>query len=332
MAGTEAEAFRLLQDPAAIRLGRLATSPVNIGWPGWRAVLRRTLREMLTDRVSLVAAGCAFYATLAMFPAISMLISVYGLLADPVALVPQLATLEDLLPPTAYKLIADRVRDLVSKPGATLGFSLVVSTTFALWSAASGAKSLIGAVNLAYEEHERRTFLRYQATAFIITTGAIMGTTLGLIALVALPAFLHLIGFDLHGRSLIRLASFTALIVAVLLALSMLYRFAPCRRPAQWRWVVSGAVVATIIWVAASALFSWYVANFSTYDATYGPLGTVVAVMMWFYVTAFAVLIGAELNAELELQTVRDSTEGAPRPLGQRGAYVADHVAEERRR
>ena len=332
VAGTPAEAARLLANPSAQQLGRFADAPIDIAWPGWRAVIRRTALEMLSDRVSLVAAGCAFYATLALFPAISMLVSVYGLLSDPSTVLPQLAVLQNLLPPAAFKLIADRVQDLISKPPATLGTSLLFSTTITLWSSASGTKALIGALNLAYEEREQRSFLRFQLVAFTMTLFVIVGSAVGLGLLVALPALLEGVGYAFHERAIIRAASFALLVFAVLLALSALYRYAPCRAAPQWNWVTPGSMLATFLWVVASALFSWYVATFATYDATYGPLGTVVAIMMWFWVTAYAVLLGAELNAELELQTVRDSTDGPPRPLGRRGAYVADHVAENRRR
>ena len=326
------DAERLLREPGARALGRFAHSPTEIAWPGWSAVLRRTLLEMLTDRVSLVAAGCAFYATLALFPAISMLISVYGLWYDPITVLPQLEVLRNLLPPTAYQLIVERVQTVVSKPPGTLTTSLIFSTAITLWSSAAGTKALLAALNLAYEERETRSFLRYQALAFTITLCLILGTVLGLSILVALPAALHVFGIEQHQRLLIRAASFALLVAAVVLALSLLYRYGPDRRSPRWQWVTAGSTLATALWVAASALFSYWVASFATYDATYGPLGTVAAVMMWFFVTAYAVLLGAELNAELELQTVRDSTDGPPRPLGRRGAYVADHVAEERRR
>ncbi len=326
------EAERLLLHEDAEQLGRNANSPAEIAWAGWRAVLHRTAIEMLTDRVALVAAGCAFYATLAMFPAISMLISVYGLLFDPVSVLPQLATLQDLLPPSAFKLISERVTMLVSKPPGSLGWSLLVSTAVTLWCSASGTKSLIGALNLAYEEREQRSFLEYQATAFAMTLCVIMGTALGLGFLVGLPPMLSLLGFASHMQAMIRAFSSAMLILSVLVALSLLYRYGPSRAAPRWRWITPGSMVATTIWVAASALFSWYVGRFATYDAMYGPLGTVAGVMMWFYVTAYAVLLGAELNAELELQTIKDSTRGPPRPLGRRGAYVADHVAEARRR
>ena len=332
VASSTAQAARLLNQDDADELGRYANSPADIGWPGWQAVLRRTAIEMFTDRIALVAAGCAFYGTLALFPAISMLISVYGLLFDPVTVLPQLAVVQDFLPPSAFRLIAERVNMLVTRPPGSLGWSLVLSTLITLWSSASGTKSVIAALNLAYEERETRNFLRYQATAFTITLCVIGGTALGLGLLVALPPILNVLGIASHQRAMIRGASFGLLVVAVIVGLSLLYRYAPNRQVAKWQWVTAGSMVATMLWVCASALFSWYVATFATYDAMYGPLGTVVAVMMWFYVTAYAVLLGAELNAELELQTACDSTDGPPQPLGRRGAYVADHVAAERRR
>jgi membrane protein len=328
-AGSGPEMRRVLQAPNAAALGRLANSPSEIPWAGWRAVIRRTLWEMLTDRVSLVAAGCAFYGTLALFPAMTMLISIYGLVFDPATVEPQLILLRDLLPPAAYTLIDDRLRELVSRPPSTLGIGLLVSTTVALWSSASGVKSIITAINLAYEEREQRSFLRYQLTAFTITILAILSVVIGLGVLVVLPAVLAFVGIPPSQKVLLRLASFGLLLLGVLVGLSLLYRFGPCRNSPRWHWVTPGSIVATLLWISASALFSWYVATFSTYDAAYGPLGTVVAFMMWLFVTVYAVLLGAELNAELELQTVRDSTNGAPKPFGRRGAYVADHVAED---
>ena len=326
---TGPELRRVLHSPNAAALGRLANSPAEIPWAGWRAVLRRTLWEMLTDRVSLVAAGCAFYGTLALFPAMSMLISLYGLVFDPATVEPQLVLLRDLLPPAAYQLIADRIHVLVSRPPGSLGIGLVVSTAVALWSSASGIKSIITALNLAYEEREQRSFVRYQLTAFAITIVAILGVAVGLVVLVVLPAILAFVGIPPSQKLLLRLASFALLLLGLLTGLSLLYRFGPCRNSPRWHWVTPGSIVATVLWIAASALFSWYVATFSTYDVAYGPLGTVVAFMMWLFVTVYAVLLGAELNAELELQTVRDSTNGAPKPFGRRGAYVADHVAED---
>ena len=328
-AGPGLESAQIVLEPCAVALGRHAEAPADIPWPGWKAVLRRVFIEMLTDRVSLVAAGCAFYATLALFPAISMLISVYGLMFDPLTVEPQLEVLRSLLPPSAWNLISERVHTLVTRQPGSLGMHLLFNTAVTLWSSATGTKSIIAALNVAYEERERRSFLHYQLLSFAITLMAILSAAIGLSLLVGLPAVLAGLGIAGHQTTLIRAASFGLLVLAILVGLSLLYRYGPSRERPRWRWVTPGSVVATVLWVVVSALFSLYVAQFATYDATYGPLGTVVGVMMWFFVTVYAVLLGAELNAELELQTARDSTDGPPRPMGARGAYVADHVAED---
>ena len=326
-APTGVAAERLLHAAEAESLGRLAETPAAIPWPGWRAVIRRTAREMLTDRVALVAAGCAFYATLALFPVLSMLVALYGLVFDPVTVEPQLETLRDLLPPSAFMLIEARIHQLVAQPPSSLHFSLVISSLVAFWSCATGTKSMLGALNVAYEERETRSVLRYQLTAFIITIAAIVGAAVGLAILVGLPALLAFLGVSWHNNVLIRVAGLVLLLLFVMCALAVLYRYGPAREAPRWQWVTPGSVLATLLWVVASTLFSLYVGRIASYDLTYGPLGAVVGVMMWFYVTVYVVLLGAELNAELELQTARDSTEGPSRPLGARGAYVADHVA-----
>ncbi len=316
-----------LSGPSAQALGRLAHSPRSIPWRGWTRVLRRTGLVMLTDRVGLTAAGCAFYGTLALFPGISMLLSLYGLVFDPVTVEPQLAVLRDLLPPPAWALIDERVRQLVSQPPATLGVRLLISTGVAFWSSATGIKAVLAALNLAYEETEQRSFLKFQLVAFTITFTAIVGASVAVAVLVALPQLLGLIGVPDGTAWLIQLSSLGVLVLSLLTGLSLLYRYGPSRERPRWQWVTPGSLIATVLWVAASALFSLYVGHIASYDVAYGPLGAVAAMMMWFYVTAYAVLLGAELNSELELQTAVDSTDGPPRPLGARGAYVADHIA-----
>jgi membrane protein len=322
------EAAAELRAPDAAELGRRAESPGQIPWAGWKAVMRRTARQMITDRASLVAAGCAFYATLALFPAISMLVFIYGLVFDPVTVEPQLQVLRELLPPSAFQLITDRVHMLVTKGYGTLGLGLVISTSVALWSAAAGTKSVIAALNMAYEEPERRSFLRYNATALGMTLCGVLGVSLAIATLVFLPALVDFLGLSAYAKTLIQVLSTTLMVGFVTVTLSLLYRFGPCRRMARWHWVTPGSLLATVLWLIASVLFSLYVGRVASYDVTYGPLGAVVGVMMWFYVTAYVVLLGAELNSELELQTARDSTEGPSKPLGRRGAYVADHIAE----
>ncbi len=316
----------------ADELGRRAELPGQIPWHGWKAVIHRTAREIISDRVSLVAAGCAFYATLALFPAISMLIFLYGLVFDPVTVEPQLQIMRELLPPSAFQLISDRVHQLVTQRQGTLGLGLVISTLITLWSSATGTKSLIAALNMAYEEQEKRGFLQFQLTALGMTLCGMVGASLAIAILVFLPAVISFFGIFGNATGLVRIAGTGVLVVFVMISLSLLYRFGPCRRAAKWHWITPGSLLATVLWVAISVLFSLYVGHIATYDVTYGPLGAVVGVMMWFYVSAYAVLLGAELNSELELQTARDSTEGPPKPMGRRGAYVADHVAETERR
>jgi membrane protein len=182
---------------------------------------------------------------------------------------------------------------------------------------------------MAYGENETRSFLRFQAIAFAMTLGVMLVAVLSLAGLVALPAVIGFFGLSAYGQGLIQAASFLVLLVFVMLSLSLLYRFGPSRRVAKWQWITPGSLVATVLWLAVSVLFSFYVGNLASYDVTYGSLGTAIGIMMWFYVTVYVVLLGAELNAELELQTARDSTEGPPKPIGARGAYVADNIAEE---
>jgi membrane protein len=310
-------------------LGRRATQPSDIPWRGWLQVMRRTYLEIISDRISLVAAGCAFYATLALFPAITMLISVYGLVFDPTSVEPQLQVVRELLPPAAFTLIADRVHTLVSQEKATLGFSLLISTAIALWSSSTGTKAMLSALNMAYEERERRSFLRFQATGLIMTLCGILGAVLALVILVFLPVAIEFLGLDAYAKAVVRTASFAMLIVFVIASLSLLYYFGPSRRSAKWHWVTPGSLIATLLWLIASILFSLYVGHIASYDTSYGPLGAIAGVMMWFWVSAYAVLLGAELNAELELQTSEDTTTGPPKPAGQRGAFVADHVSED---
>jgi len=291
--------------PAApsARPGRGATRLVQIPWRGWMQVLRRAGREMASDQIGLIAGGCAFWATLSLFPALSMLISLYGLVFDPVTVEPQLETVRRLLPAPAFELIAARVQALVSRGSATLGISLFLSTAFALWTASTGTKSLLSALNIVFRQEEQRGFLRFQAVGLAMTLGAILSAILGLAILVVLPAVISFVGLSAHASGLLRLGSLAVMLVYVLVALSLLYRYGPSGPPRKVQWVTAGSLVATILWLLASALFSFYVQHLARYDATYGPLGTVAGIMMWLWVSAYVVLLGASLNAELEAQT-----------------------------
>ncbi len=268
----------------------------------WGEVLRDTLAASLSDRVTLTAAGCAFYATLALFPAISILISIYGLAFNPWNVEPQLHALQDLLPPPAFELIAERVHHLVAQPRARLSFGLGIGTLVTFWSAAIGTKSMIAALNLAYGTTERRGIIRFQLVGFGLTLSAILVAVLGIAVLVFLPAWLRVLGV-LQYRTRIELLHWTGvamLIGFVALAIALLYRFGPSRPRRQARRITPGTLLATALWLVASGLLDFYIDHIGTFGATYGPIGAVVGVMLWFFVSVYAVLLGAELNAQLE--------------------------------
>jgi membrane protein len=308
-------------------LGHHARKPSEIPAPGWWQVLKRVWAETISDQMSIIAAGCAFYALLALFPAISVLISLYGLAFDPTAIERQLEAVRDVLPAAAYDLVAQRVHELAAKGATTLSWGLALGVLVALWSAAAGTKALIMSLNIAYEEEEKRSFLRYNLTALFFTLCGVAGVSLALSVIVGLPALLQLEPLGTFGRVAARVVSYLLLLGFVTLGLSLLYRFAPSRNDAHWHWITPGSALAAVLWLLASVLFSFYVSRLASYDVTYGSLGAVVVVLFWFYISAFVVMLGAELNAELELQTKQDTTIGPERPMGERGAFVADHVA-----
>ena len=260
----------------------------------------RAFTVATSDQISLTSAGCAFYAMLALFPALSLAISLYGLVFDPVTIEPQLEVLRRVLPPDSYDLIAGRVHDLVSSKAPKLEIGFAVSSLLAFWSASSGIRALLGALNLAHDQAEERGVLEFYATAFLLTLGAIMAVVMGLGFLVLLPQALDLFVQDRFDAILARSAAMVLMVLAVLIGVSLLYRFGPNRVPENWRLFSTGALAATLFWAVASALFSLYVSNFSGYDATYGTLGAAVALLMWLYVSVYVILLGAELNAEIE--------------------------------
>ncbi len=263
------------------------------------ALTRGTIEAMISDKVSMVAAGCAFYATLALFPAISMLVFLYGLLFDPVTVEPQLSHLQQVLPPPVYMLIDERVRELVSQQQGSLTIGLVVSTLVTLWSSATGTKSLLAGLNLAHGQPETRSFIRFQLTAFAMTLCTIVAVVLAIAILVFLPAAISLIGLSAYQTGLVWISSLALLLGVIFMMLTLLFRYGPCRCPRRWHEVIPGAIVATVLWMVASTLFSLYVGRLASYDRTYGPLAAAVGVMMWLWVSVYVILLGAELNAEL---------------------------------
>jgi membrane protein len=306
--------------------GRMADEPQEIPKSGWRDILWRTWEEVGKDHISIIAAGVAFYAMLAIFPALTALVSIYGLISDPMEVTRQIEAVANLLPEEAQGIIADQLASIASQPKAALGFSLLFSLGFALWSASAGVRTLMDALNLTYDETERRGYLAYYGTALLLTLGAIVMFIVAGFLVAALPAIIHFTGLPPRVETTLGLLRWPLAALAVVFSLSVLYRFGPSRERARWQWVSWGAVIATGLWLVSSLLFSWYVSYFGNYNKTYGALGAVIVLLMWLYISAYVILFGAELNAEMEHQTARDTTVRRGAPMGQREAYVADTV------
>lgn len=266
----------------------------------WRDVLNNTLRACVSDRVALAAAGCAFFATLALFPAMSMLISLYGLLFNPRGVEHQVLWLHDMLPPSAYWLIADRLHHLVIQPRARLGIGLVVSLLLTFWSATIGMRSMLSALTMAYGGRPKRRFLRFLGVSLAMTLVAVLGSVLAIAVLVCMPAVFQFVYPWAWRLRVIHFASVVVLLGFAGLSVGLLYRFGPAPPRPRRPWITPGATLALALWLVASALLTFYIDHIATFGVTYGPLGAVAAVMLWFFVTSYAVLLGAELNAQLE--------------------------------
>jgi membrane protein len=307
--------------------GRMADEPQQIPRQGWKDILRRTWQQVKEDNISIVAAGVAFYALLAIFPALGAALSIYGFFADPADVSRQLASFAGLLPADAHSLLERQLADLSAQPSAALSFGAVFGVLLALWSASAGVKTMMTALNIVYEEDESRGFIRYNATALAMTFAAIVAGLVAIVGVAILPPVLEALPLPGWLHWILSLVRWPILALVVIAGIAVLYRYAPSREVARWNWVSWGAVAATILWVVASILFSWYAANFANYNKTYGSVGAIIALLMWFYLSAFVVLMGAELNSEMEHQTARDTTRGPREPMGRRGAEMADTVA-----
>lgn len=307
--------------------GRDADAPSEVPARGWWDVLMRVYAQIGEDRILAVAAGVTFYALLALFPAIAAFVSIYGLFADPASIEGHLAMLGDFLPAGALEVIAEQVKRIAGAGETTLGVTLLGSLAVSLWSANAGMKAMFDALNVAYDEEEKRGFLALTAQSLLFTILAILFLMAAVAAVVVVPVLLNVVGLGGVGEVLLKWARWPALLAGVVFALAVLYRFGPSRDEPKWRWVTWGSGIAAILWVAGSILFSWYAENFGSYNETYGSLGAVVGFMTWIWLSTTVILIGAELNAELEHQTARDTTVGPDRPIGTRGAEMADKVA-----
>jgi membrane protein len=306
--------------------GRSARRPEEIPARGWRDILSRVKSEIGSDHVSLVSAGLAMYALLAVFPGLAAAVAIYGIFASPADVIDHMKTFSDILPPGTWDLFNTQLRTLTSQAQGRLTVTAAVGLLIALWGARAGMSALMVATNIAYAEAEKRGFIKQTVLSLAFTVGGILTFLLVLALGVVLPLALNVLGTSSWVQALAGLLRWVALWVVAVLGLAVLYRYAPSRRPARWRWVTWGSVIAATLWVLVSVGFAFYVATFATYGKTYGALGGVIALIMWFYLSSFTIVIGAEVNAEMERQTRRDTTEGPEKPLGERGAYAADTV------
>lgn len=306
--------------------GRAATRPTEIPAKGWRDIVLRTGKAFFANRVLSLAAGVTFYALLATFPALAAIISLYGLFLNPSTIQGQLEAAAWLLPSGAIEVMRDQILRLTATETASLGWRFLFSLGVALWSANAATKAMIEALNLVYEEEERRSFFRLTLVTLTFTVGAVLFAVVALAAVVVLPLLLNVLHLPPGTERLITLLRWPALAVIVALLITIVYRFGPSRERPQWKWVSLGSAVSAVLWLATSAGFSWYVSRYASYEQTYGSLGAVIGFMVWIWLSMSVLLLGAELNAEIEHQTARDTTTGPPLPLGLRGAHMADTI------
>jgi membrane protein len=322
-----AEAAYETRSPAGGR-GREAGRPTEVPARGWKDVAVRVKQQMKVDDVPLLAAGVAFFAMLALVPALVALVSVYGLVADPEGIERDVEDMLAAAPEEVRDLVTSQLSSIVESSPSGLRIGAIVGLVVALWSASSGVKHLIGAVNLAYDEDETRGFLKLRGLALALTVAGVVALAAAVAGLIVFPDLLSDEGPEAVFRALILAVRWPLLALLGLAALAVIYRYAPDRDAPRWRWVSPGAIFAVVVWVIASVLFSLYTSNFGQYNETYGALGAVVVVMLWLYITAYVVVVGAEINAEMERQTAVDTTVGPSRKLGRRGAYAADTLGE----
>jgi membrane protein len=306
--------------------GREAETPSQVPAKGWKDIAWRLKDRILDANLGLVAAGATFYILLSLFPAVGAMVSVYGLLNDANSIADQLALIVGLVPEGGLAIVRDIIRRLAGQQDSSLSIGFVAGLLFSLWSANAGIKSLFQAMNVAYEETEKRSFVRLNLITLGFTLGALVLVVLFLLAVGVVPLVLALFPLGWVVEWLVAILRWPILAAVAYVGILLLYRYGPSREKAKWRWLTWGGVFATVLWLLASILFSWYLANFAHYDAVYGSLGAAIGFMMWTWISVQIVIVGAELNAELEHQTARDTTTAPDRPLGERGAVMADTV------
>ena len=308
--------------------GHQATSPAEMPTPAWRDIVKRTYKRVWDDNVGLVAAGVGFYSFFALLSLLGLIVLAYGFVADPMTVIEHMRGLTAVLPSDVATVIGDQLMTAVNSSKGTKGFGILIAFAVATYGGTNGAAAAITALNIAYEEKEKRSLLRFYLLALSMTFAALL---VALLALAGTAAVAYLQKLLPHASPLAviagRLIGYLLLALFAALIASVLYRFGPSREDAQWKWITPGSTFAAVTWLLLTIAFGFYVSHFTNYHASYGSLGAVVALLTWIYLSAYAFIIGAELNSEIEHQTAKDSTTGSPVPMGERGAWAADNVA-----
>jgi membrane protein len=304
--------------------GRTAERPQDISARGWWDIAVRVKKEMTVDNVDIIASGLALYALLAVFPALAAAVSIYGVFASPADIGNHLQQLAAALPAEATHILQQQLNQLTQQHQDALSFGIVVGIAVALWSARRGMVALMKATNIAYDEEESRGFFKQLFVSLAFTIGAVVGFLAVLLLGIAVPLVVSALPLGSAAEFVLLGVRWILLFGVAVLGLAVVYRFAPDRNRAQWRWITPGSLIAATLWLLGSALFALYVRNWGSYGETYGALGGVVVLLMWLYLSGYIIILGAEINAETERQTNKDTTVGRPRPPGARGAYSAD--------
>ena len=307
--------------------GHKAEKPQQIPATGWKDIGKRVYLQIGKDHVQIVSAGVAFYFFLALFPTIVAAISIYSLVLDPTQIQEQLSNLNRILPQQAFEIVNSILEPILSQDNQSIGWGLLISILISLWSANKGTSALFEGINIAYDEKDERNFFKKNALTLVFTLGVIVLGLLSLLVVIFFPIFIEKMGLSETIAGVIGWSRWLVLGFILIFTLSMLYKIAPHRDNPEFKWVSWGAIIGAVLWVLGSALFSFYVNNFGSYGDLYGSFAAVVILLLWLFLTAFIVLLGAEINSEMEHQTRKDTTVGPNEPLGQRGGYHPDHVA-----
>ncbi|NIC06836.1 YihY/virulence factor BrkB family protein [Billgrantia bachuensis] len=316
------------RNTASSRRGRQAVRPGQIPKPGWKDILKRTKAEMARDHVSIVAAGIAFYGLLAIVPAIVATISLWAIIFDPQQITQQISSISHLLPEEAANIIRQQAERASQDAGTGMSLAAAGGVLLAIYSASRGVNGFMEGLNIVYDEEENRGVLKRTVLKLLLTIGAIFMTLVTLGVITVIPTITDLIGLSAFASFLVNLARWPLLMVVTMLAIAILYHYGPDRNKPRWQWASIGSLVAVLLWLLVSIAFSIYVRNFGSYDEVYGSLGAVIILLMWFWLSAYIVLMGAELNSEMEHQTKQDTTVGENERMGERDAYVADTLGE----